>query len=166
VSPMKRATGWIVVCPDGIRRHNPYHSLGDAEAHARRASDPEWFGKHGCRLAPKPGRLEREAPPCPGGKHEVKLLRATDFEVDWKKYPKLAGLFTQLNVFYLEDLCALLVEARVGTDPRTVDIRKLNDEQLITALHNVGCYLDDCDACAEVFFTGSKMRDHTCPKGR
>jgi hypothetical protein len=63
--------GWEVCCPDGIRRHNPYHNLGDAEAHARRASDPNWFAKRGCRLAPKPGRLEREAPPCSGGEHKA-----------------------------------------------------------------------------------------------
>jgi hypothetical protein len=115
------------------------------------------------------------------------LQRATSFEVDWKKYPKLVGLFPQMNVYW-EDLQALLIEARadavrcvrdarpeelqkaradpVGTDPGAVSVRELGDKQLITALRNVGCYLDDCDACAEVFFTGSKTHDHTCPKGR
>ena len=40
--------------------------------------------------------------------------------------------------------------------------RGLTDEQLLVALRNVGCDLANCDACAEVFFTGSKMRKHTC----
>jgi hypothetical protein len=62
---------WNVVCPDGLIRHNPYHNLRDAESHARFASDPKWFSKHGCRLAPKPGRQELLLPPCCGGKHEA-----------------------------------------------------------------------------------------------
>jgi hypothetical protein len=64
-------TGWRVACPDGHVRHNPYHNEGDAIDHAKMASDPEWFADRGCRLAPKPGRLERACPPCPGGKHWV-----------------------------------------------------------------------------------------------
>lgn len=64
----------VVVCPDGLVRHLPYHNLGDAESHARRASDPEWFAKRGCRLAPKPSILENAMTPCPGGKHDVRLM--------------------------------------------------------------------------------------------
>lgn len=51
-------SGWQVVCPDGLKRHFPYHNLGDAESHARFASDPKWVAKRGsCRLAPKPSKL-------------------------------------------------------------------------------------------------------------
>jgi hypothetical protein len=46
-----------------------------------------------------------------------------------------------------------------------VTIRELSDRDLLTSLKNVGCYIADCDACAEVFFTGSKTHDHTCPRG-
>lgn len=67
-------SGWEVVCPDGLVRHNRYHNLGDAESHARFASDPAWFAKRGCRLAPKPGRVERSLPLCCGGKHEARLV--------------------------------------------------------------------------------------------
>lgn len=45
-------------------------------------------------------------------------------------------------------------------------VRKLSDAQLLQALKNVGCHVADCGACAEVFFTGSKMHDHTCPRER
>jgi len=45
-------------------------------------------------------------------------------------------------------------------------VRSLTNEQLLQALKNVGCDLVHCDACAEVFFTGSRMHEHTCPKGR
>lgn len=41
-------------------------------------------------------------------------------------------------------------------------VRELTDEQLIAALKNVGCRLESCDACAEVFFTGFSMHTHTC----
>ena len=63
---------WEVVCPDGDVRHYPYHNRGDAEAHADRASDPSWFARRGCRLAPKPAPLEASRPPCPGGRHEAR----------------------------------------------------------------------------------------------
>jgi hypothetical protein len=42
-----------------------------------------------------------------------------------------------------------------------VSVRSLTYAQLLQALKNVGCDLS-CDACAEIFFTGSKMHDHTC----
>lgn len=64
---------WVVVCPDGLVRHLPYSHLDDAESHAKRASDPAWFAKRGCRLAPKPTILETAVSPCPGGKHDVRL---------------------------------------------------------------------------------------------
>lgn len=63
--------GYEVVCPDGLIRHYPYHNRGDAEAHARKASDPKWFAKRGCRLAPNPAKLELSMPPCSGGHHEI-----------------------------------------------------------------------------------------------
>jgi hypothetical protein len=63
--------GWEVVCPDGEMRHYPYHNLGDAESHARFASDPKWFAKRRCRLAPKPSSKEVSMSPCPGGRHVV-----------------------------------------------------------------------------------------------
>ncbi len=52
-------TGWIVVCPDGKRRHYPHLNLGDAEHDARA------FGRKGCDDA-----LGREGP-CPQGIHTV-----------------------------------------------------------------------------------------------
>ena len=67
-------SGWEVVCPDGLKRHNPYHNLGDARSHAEHASDPSWFQKRGCRLAPKPAKLELSQPKCPGGRHVVKPI--------------------------------------------------------------------------------------------
>jgi len=67
-------SGWEVVCPDGVKRHYPYHNLGDARAHAKRASDPKWFAMRGCRLAPKPSKLELSLPKCPGGRHEAKPI--------------------------------------------------------------------------------------------
>ncbi len=68
-------SGWNVVCPDGMKRHFPYHNLGDAESHAKFASDPKWIAKRGsCRLAPKPSKYELSFPPCPGGKHEVEPI--------------------------------------------------------------------------------------------
>lgn len=70
-SESSACAGWEVMCPDGLSRHLPYHNRGDAESHARFASDPKWFAKRGCRLAPKPGRRERLAPPCPGGEHHA-----------------------------------------------------------------------------------------------
>ena len=66
--------GWEVVCPDGRVRHLPYHNLGDARSHARFASRPDWFAKRGCRLASRPGELERAQPPCPGGEHSVRAV--------------------------------------------------------------------------------------------
>lgn len=66
--------GWEVVCPDGRVRHLPYHNLGDAQSHARFASRSDWFAKRGCRLAPKPGQLERSQPPCSGGAHAVRPI--------------------------------------------------------------------------------------------
>ena len=47
-----------------------------------------------------------------------------------------------------------------------VTVRELTDADLLQALRNAGIYLEDCDACAEIFFTGSKTHEHTCPKGR
>jgi hypothetical protein len=41
-------------------------------------------------------------------------------------------------------------------------VRQLSDVDLIAALKNVGCHLEGCDACAEVFFTGGAMHRHTC----
>lgn len=67
-------SGWEVVCPDGVKRHYPYHNLGDAKSHARLASDPTRFANRGCRLAPKPSKLELALPKCPGGRHEVKPI--------------------------------------------------------------------------------------------
>lgn len=66
--------GWEVVCPDGLVRFLPYHNLGDAQAHASKASRPDWFAKRGCRIAPKPGSLERSSPPCAGGTHGVRPI--------------------------------------------------------------------------------------------
>jgi hypothetical protein len=66
--------GWEVVCPDGRVRHLPYHNRGDAQSHARFASRSDWFAKRGCRLAPKPGQLERSQPPCSGGAHAVRPI--------------------------------------------------------------------------------------------
>lgn len=48
-------------------------------------------------------------------------------------------------------------------------VRSLSDHQLLTALRNVGCHVGcllECDGCAELFFTGSRTREHTCLKGR
>ncbi len=66
--------GWEVICPDGLSRHYPYHNYGDAESHTRRASDPGWFARRGCRLAPKASARELSMPPCPGGRHLVVAL--------------------------------------------------------------------------------------------
>ena len=66
--------GWEVVCPDGATRHFPYHNLGDAESHAAHASDPVWFAKRRCRLAPKPTDLELSKGTCPGGAHHVRSI--------------------------------------------------------------------------------------------
>jgi len=49
-------------------------------------------------------------------------------------------------------------------DLNAVTVRELSDADLLASLKNVGCYLADCDACAEVFFTGAKTRQHTCPR--
>ena len=63
----------------------------------------------------------------------------------------------------------LAAEDYAGSDPRRNEeaacVRSLSDEGLLQALKNVGCDLS-CDACAEVFFTGARMREHTCPNGR
>lgn len=69
-----RCVGWEVICPDGIRRHYPYHNEDDAKDHADLASDASWFAKRGCRLAPKPSPLELSKPPCPGGHHEARAM--------------------------------------------------------------------------------------------
>jgi hypothetical protein len=74
VKSHETCAGWEVVCPDGRVRHFPYHNLGDAKSHARHASDADWFAKRGCRLAPKPSRLERSQPACCGGRHTVRAL--------------------------------------------------------------------------------------------
>lgn len=74
------SAGWEIVCPDGRVRHFPYHNLGDAKSHARFASDPVHFAKRGCRLAPKPSRLELGQPPCCGGKHAVRAM-AIDHQI-------------------------------------------------------------------------------------
>lgn len=70
----KLCSGWEVVCPDGLVRHFPYHNLEDADAHATKASDPAWFAKRRCRLAPKPSDFEMRKPPCPGGAHHVRPI--------------------------------------------------------------------------------------------
>jgi len=118
-----------------------------------------------------------------------------EYEPDWDEYPKLAAAFVHRpreNVYWGE-LRKLLVEARadavqyvhdvkreeleaaraderkklrVATTPLGASVRELTDAELLGALQNVGCHLDTCDACAEVFFTGSKTHDHTCPRGR
>lgn len=67
------SVGWEVVCPDGRVRYLPYHNAGDAEGHARLASDEARFVRRdNCRLAPKPGTLERAQPPCRGGVHTTR----------------------------------------------------------------------------------------------
>lgn len=53
-----------------------------------------------------------------------------------------------------------------NAQPEAVCVRELSDADLLRALKNVGCHLETCDACAEVFFTGSRTHDHTCPRGR
>ena len=64
---------WEVVCPDGRVRAFPYNNLGDAESHARLASDLLRFVRRGnCRLAPNPSSLDQGVPPCGGGKHIVR----------------------------------------------------------------------------------------------
>lgn len=69
-----RCTGWRVVCPDGLYRHNPYHNEGDAIGHAQLASDPAWFAERGCRLAPKPTQRQQAMSPCSGGRHAVEPM--------------------------------------------------------------------------------------------
>jgi hypothetical protein len=73
----------------------------------------------------------------------------------------------------VEELAAARAEGQrrrpstdAGTRAAAKTIDELSDDELIGALKNVGCYLLDCDGCAEVFFTGSKTHDHTCPIGR
>jgi hypothetical protein len=39
---------------------------------------------------------------------------------------------------------------------------ELNEEELLVALKNVGCYLETCGACAETFYTGSTSFEHEC----
>lgn len=75
---IKPCKGFEVVCPDGLVRYWPYHSMGDAGQHARSASDLAWFRIHGCRPAPKASALERSLPPCPGGKHRVRATTILD----------------------------------------------------------------------------------------
>lgn len=45
-------------------------------------------------------------------------------------------------------------------------IRAMPDDSLFQALRAIGCDLLACGACAELFFTGSRTHEHTCPKGR
>jgi hypothetical protein len=117
----------------------------------------------------------------------------TDFEPDWRKYPKL--LDALLDAFEIPDdqkrlarleteLRNLIIEARadalryandvkvnnergVSNVRREVvaSIRLMTDAQLIQSIKNVGCDLA-CVACAEVFFTGTRSGTykHTCPK--
>ncbi len=40
---------------------------------------------------------------------------------------------------------------------------ELTEEQLLVALRNVGCFLDECGACAEQFYCGSTSMKHECP---
>ena len=58
-------------------RHWPYHNFGDAESHARYASDPAWFKERGCRLAPEPDDLELSQSPCKGGRHVTRPVLMT-----------------------------------------------------------------------------------------
>lgn len=67
-----------VVCPDNLVRHLPYANKGDAEAHAKLASDPSWFKKRSCRLAPKPSVFQTSMPPCGGGEHFVRRASGTE----------------------------------------------------------------------------------------
>lgn len=51
--------------------------MTDAVEHvvdAAHASDPQWFKKRKCRLAPKPSRFELAKPECVGGKHRVRPI--------------------------------------------------------------------------------------------
>lgn len=68
----EKAISYEVVCPDGRIRTNPYTNQSDANAHAERvSSNPPYVGS--CRIAPKPGALERALPPCPGGPHHIRI---------------------------------------------------------------------------------------------
>jgi hypothetical protein len=91
--------GFEVVCPDGLVRGYPFHSLGDAESEAKHASRPlpitrSKFCQHvavlrqvpcscvrtagndrpGCSPWPEPSDMELRHPPCPGGEHSVRPI--------------------------------------------------------------------------------------------
>lgn len=82
--------GWEAVCPDGRVRHNPFHNKGDAESMAKLATQRR------CRLWPEPSELETKQPPCPEGKHEVRLIaemaRAAGDVTPEEKTAMIAGL--------------------------------------------------------------------------
>lgn len=59
---MDNCCGYRIVCPDGKRRHLPYHNEGDAKSDAEFLSD----GKP-CLDPNVPNKVTD----CPGGKHTV-----------------------------------------------------------------------------------------------
>lgn len=53
---------WIIVCPDGARRHHPYANERDAQSDARS------YERNGCATRV---RGVRTLTSCPGGEHPV-----------------------------------------------------------------------------------------------
>lgn len=105
------------------------------------------------------------------------------FEFDWDKYPNLRFVIAESSAVAVvrtdertrararKELWDLLVDARADAvrfvhDVRADDLQKARQDErqrvlrALRAFKSVGVFLKECDACAELFFTGSTTHAH------